>query len=96
MTKTNILDLVETASNGLGVVLGISIADIQLVLGLIITIINLVFLLTRSVISLVKWFKKASADGKITTEELDEATKIIDDTVKGIEEQTKKDDEPKK
>ena len=60
------------------------IAIICMVIGLLITIICSI------VIPLIKWWKKASADGKITKDEIDEAIQIVEDGTKQVNDINKK------
>ena len=54
------------------------------ILGLVITIISVI------IIPLIKWYKEAKKDGKITTEEIKEATNILQNGVDTIAPQNKK------
>ena len=64
-------------------------AIICMVIGLLITIISSI------IIPLVKWWKKAKADGKITNEEIQEGIEIIQNGVNELKDK-KEDKEEKK
>ena len=61
-------------------------AIICMVLGLLITIISSI------IIPLVKWWRKAKKDGKITKEEIKEGMDIISDGFNDLEDKLKKED----
>ena len=63
------------------------ISIICMVVGLTITIVSAI------IIPLIRWFKKASKDGKIDDDEIEEGLKIIEDGTKAIEEQLPKENE---
>lgn len=65
-------------------------AIICMVLGLLITIISSI------IIPLVKWWKKAKADGKITSDEIQEGIEIIQDGIDDLKDKTKEDKEEDK
>lgn len=58
---------------------------IQIIVGIISGVMAALYYGSKFLIKLVKWFKKAKKDGKITDEELDELDKIVD-TIKPKEE----------
>lgn len=60
------------------------VSIICMIVGLLITIVSGI------IIPLYKWYKKAKEDGKITSEEIDEAVKIIEDGTDKIKNQTEK------
>lgn len=51
---------------------------IQIIVGIISGVIAGLYYASKFLIKLVKWFKKAKKDGKITIEELDELDNIVD------------------
>lgn len=65
-------------------------AIICMIVGLLITIICSI------IIPLVKWWKKAKADGKITDEEIQEGIDIIQNGIEDLKDKTKEDKEEKK
>ena len=64
-------------------------AIICMVVGLLITIVSSI------IIPLIKWWKKAKADGKITDEEIQEGVEIIENGVNELKDK-KEDKEEKK
>lgn len=65
-------------------------AIICMIIGLLITIICSI------VIPLIKWWKKAKADGKITEDEIKEGVEIIENGINELKDKTKEDKEEKK
>lgn len=81
-----ILGLIGTGMSSVG-----AIVDVNQVLSIISTIITIVGgILTLIVIPLITWWKKAKEDGKITKEEIDEATQIIKDGTEGLKDKKEK------
>ena len=58
---------------------------IQIIVGIISGVMAGIYYGAKFLIKLVKWFKKAKKDGKVTIDELDELDKIVD-TIKPKEE----------
>ena len=58
---------------------------IQIIVGIISGVLAGIYYGAKFLIKLLKWFKKAKKDGKITMEELDELDNIVD-TIKPKEE----------
>lgn len=58
---------------------------IQIIVAIISGVMAGLYYASKFLIKLVKWFKKAKKDGKITVDELDELDKIVD-TIKPKEE----------
>ena len=58
---------------------------IQIIVAIISGVMAAIYYGSKFLIKLVKWFKKAKKDGKITIEELDELDEIVD-TIKPKEE----------
>ena len=58
---------------------------IQIIVGIISGVMAGIYYGSKFLIKLVKWFKKAKKDGKITIDELDELDEIVD-TIKPKEE----------
>ena len=58
---------------------------IQIIVGIISGVLAGIYYGSKFLIKLLKWFKKAKKDGKITMEELDELDEIVD-TIKPKEE----------
>lgn len=65
-------------------------AIICMIVGLLITIVCSI------VIPLIKWWKKAKADGKITEDEIKEGVEIIENGINELKDKTKEDKEEKK
>lgn len=81
-----ILGLIGTGMSSVG-----AIVDVNQVLSIISTIITIVGgIITLIVIPLITWWKKAKEDGKITKEEIDEATQIIKDGTEGLKDKKEK------
>ena len=65
-------------------------AIICMVVGLLITIICSI------IIPLIKWWKNAKADGKITNEEIQEGVQIVQDGLEALKDKSKEDKEENK
>ena len=65
-------------------------AIICMIVGLLITIICSI------IIPLINWWKKAKADGKITSEEIQEAGQIVQDGLNNLKDKPKEDKEENK
>lgn len=63
-------DTVETVMNVLGV--GVGVTMIKDILGVALLVINILLLIIRVVVFVVRWYKKASKDGTITDDEIQE------------------------
>ena len=84
--KEFVLGLIGTGMSSVG-----AIVDVNQVLSIISTIITIVGgIITLIVIPLITWWKKAKEDGKITKEEIDEATQIIKDGTEGLKDKKEK------
>ena len=84
--KEFVLGLIGTGMSSVG-----AIVDVNQVLSIISTIITIVGgILTLIVIPLITWWKKAKEDGKITKEEIDEATHIIENGVNDLKDKKEK------
>lgn len=83
--KEFILGLIGTGMSSVG-----AIVDVNQVLSIISYVITIVGgILTLIVIPLITWWKRAKEDGKITKEEIDEATQIIQSGVEDLNDKTK-------
>lgn len=79
------LEITESVFNVFGVAVGSELIETTyLWLGVVLLVINILSLIIKAVISLVKWYKKSKADGHITSDELDEASKLIDEATGNI------------
>ena len=84
------LKAVDASLNIFGVAVGGELLETTyLWLGIALLVINIASLLGKGIIEIVKWYRKSKEDGKITNDELDEASKIVGDTAKGINEEIK-------
>ncbi len=84
------LKAVDAGLNVFGVAVGSELLETTyLWLGIVLLVINIASLLGKGIIEIVKWYRKSKEDGKITNDELDEASKIVGDTAKGINEEIK-------
>ena len=77
-------DAVETVLNVLGV--GVGVSMIKDILGVALLVINILLLVIRVVIKVIKWYRKASKDGKITGDEVDELANSLGEEQKYLEE----------
>ena len=83
--KEFILGLIGTGMSSVG-----AIVDVNQVLSIISYVITIVGgILTLIVIPLITWWKRAKEDGKITKEEIDEATQIVQTGIDGLNDKTK-------
>lgn len=83
--KEFILGLIGTGMSSVG-----AIVDVNEVLSIISYVITIVGgILTLIVIPLITWWKRAKEDGKITKEEIDEATQIVQNGIDGLNDKTK-------
>ena len=81
-----ILGLIGTGMSSVG-----AIVDVNQVLSIISYVITIVGgIITLIVIPLITWWKRAKEDGKITKEEIDEATQIIKDGTEGLKDKKEK------
>lgn len=75
---------------GLGLV---SLQDVESIVGIICLVVGCLITITSGVIiPLIKWWKNAKADGKITAEELEELQKELESAKKTIEDLTNKEE----
>lgn len=65
--------------------MALSSAELDHIVSIVCAVIGVIIvIITSIVIPLVQWHKKAKADGKITKEEIEEATKIISNGVEDV------------
>lgn len=88
MNKMRIFDIIETAINLAGVYIGVQ--NLESVLSIVILVINLGCLIARGLIRFINWVKRSKADGKITTEELNELDSKIKEGTEKLNELTNK------
>lgn len=82
--------VIGTILSGIGA--GLSLEQVQQIISIISTCIGAIIVLVSGiVIPLVKWYKKAKADGKITKEEIEEGKEIITNGVNDIKNVVNKD-----
>ena len=80
---------IGTALSAIGA--GISVEEMQAILSIICTVLGIIItLITGVIIPLIKHFKKASEDGKITKEEIKEGVNIVVDGVEQIKDKVNK------
>lgn len=72
-----------------GITTLIGATSVEEVARIILTIVGIVSALFSLAFNIYCWYKKATADGKITTDELEEGKKIVDDGIKEITDATK-------
>lgn len=81
--------------NGLSVA-GVALTETQLqtaesIVAIICMVLGLLITITCSIIlPLIKWWKKAKEDGKITAEEIQEAQDILEEGMKDLKDKDKK------
>ena len=64
---------------------GLSLEQVQQIISIVSTCIGAILIIVSGIIfPLVKWYKKAKADGKITKEELEEGKEIIQNGIQGV------------
>ncbi len=67
----------------------VNLQDMESIIGMICLVVGcLITIISSVIIPVIKWWKKAKADKKITTEELDELKTIVDEGKKEIEDYT--------
>ena len=59
--------------------LNLSVGEVDSIISIVCSVIGLLITIVSIVLTIVKWWKKASEDNKITSEEIDELIHIIED-----------------
>lgn len=72
---------------------GLQTSEVLQIISLVLTIIGS---LITIVMAITNWWKKAKADGKITSEEIQEGVQIIQDGIETLKDKTQEDKEEKK
>ena len=85
MNKEVIGALVGTSTSAVGTAM--QTKEVLSIISIILTIIGSLITISMAIIS---WWKKASADGKIDKEEVEELVDIVEDGVKDIKDKTQK------
>lgn len=84
----------------IGIVLGADVAQTKEILGIILIILNIIIVIVTTTLKVIDWYKRAKADGKITKDEIEEVTHIVNDGIedinKNLESKPEKDKEEKK
>lgn len=91
MTKETFTAMIGTGLSAIGT--GMQTNEVLEMISLIITIVGAVLTLAMS---LYTWYKNAKADGKITKDELKDASKIVQNSFDEINDALNKDKENKK
>ena len=68
-------------------------SEVLQIISLVLTIIGSLITIAMAI---TNWWKKAKADGKITSEEIQEGVQIIQDGIKTLKDKTQEDKEEKK
>lgn len=74
---------------------GFTLTTTQLneLISIICSVIGIIITIVSFIINIVKWHKKASADGNITEQEIDELKGIVDEMKKNIDEKVEENKE---
>lgn len=72
---------------------GLQTSEVLQIISLVLTIIGSLITISMAIIS---WWKKAKADGKITSDEIQEGIKIVQDGLEDLKDKTKEDKEEDK
>lgn len=72
---------------------GLQTSEVLQIISLVLTIIGSIITI---VMAITNWWKKAKADGKITSEEIQEGVQIIQDGIETLKDKTQEDKEEKK
>ena len=91
MNKEVVGAMSGTALSAVGT--GLQTSEVLQIISLVLTIIGSLITITMAIIN---WWKKAKADGKITSDEIQEGIEIIQDGIDDLKDKTKEDKEDKK
>ena len=72
---------------------GLQTSEVLQIISLVLTIIGSLITISMAIIS---WWKKAKADGKITSDEIQEGIKIVQDGLEDLKDKNKEDKEEDK
>lgn len=67
-----------------GIFLGADVAQTKEILGIILIILNILIVIVTTTLKVIDWYKRAKADGKITKNEIEEVTHIVNDGIEDI------------
>ena len=87
MNKEVIGGMCGTALSAVGT--GLQTSEVLQIISLVLTIIGSLITITMAIIN---WWKKAKADGKITSDEIQEGIEIIQNGVDDLKDKTQKED----
>ena len=91
MNKEVVGAMSGTALSAVGT--GLQTSEVLQIISLVLTIIGSLITITMAIIN---WWKKAKADGKITSDEIQEGIEIIQDGLDDLKDKTKEDKEEDK
>ena len=91
MNKEVVGGLCGTTLSAVGT--GLQTSEVLQIISLVLTIIGSIITIVMAITS---WWKKAKADGKITSEEIQEGVQIIQDGIETLKDKTQEDKEEKK
>lgn len=91
MNKEVVGGMCGTALSAVGT--GLQTSEVLQIISLVLTIIGSLITIAMAIIN---WWKKAKADGKITSDEIQEGIEIIQDGLDDLKDKTKEDKEEDK
>ena len=91
MNKEVVGGMCGTALSAVGT--GLQTSEVLQIISLVLTIIGSLITIAMAIIN---WWKKAKADGKITSDEIQEGIEIIQDGLDDLKDKTKEDKEENK
>lgn len=91
MNKEVVGGMCGTALSAVGT--GLQTSEVLQIISLVLTIIGSLITITMAIIN---WWKKAKADGKITSDEIQEGIDIIQNGIDDLKDKTKEDKEEDK
>ena len=91
MNKEVVGGMCGTALSAVGT--GLQTSEVLQIISLVLTIIGSLITIAMAIIN---WWKKAKADGKITSEEIQEGVEIIQNGINDLKDKTEEDKEDRK
>lgn len=70
--------------SGVGIIIGADLTQTKEILGIVVMVLNIIVLILSVLLKLYSWYKKSSADGKITREEMEEGANILKEGIDEI------------
>lgn len=70
--------------------LSVSATEVDTIVSIVCSCVGLLITIISIVLSVIKWWKKASEDNKITSEEIDELIHLIEDKKEDFQDKNKK------